>query len=58
MENSSYVGWSNEDDMALRFVGSIEYNHLIGVKGLEEMEKRRRFLGYDKEDKGAVPLAE
>lgn len=45
LEKKSFTVWTQLDDMALQHEGSIEYNHLLEHKSIEEIERRKRFLG-------------
>lgn len=51
LENSEHVSWSELDDLGLNDIHSPEYKHLVQTKGKEEVERRKRFLGLDKEAK-------
>lgn len=43
--------WSDLDDIALRNEESAEYKHILAQKGQEEVDRRIKFLGLQKEEK-------
>lgn len=45
LENKSYTKWSKLDDIGLKDESCIEYKHLLKEKGIEEIERRKKFLG-------------
>ena len=47
LENKYHVRWCELDDLGVGNMDSAEYNHLIKTRGVDEVERRRRFLGYD-----------
>lgn len=47
LENKTYTRWTELEDVMIQNVDSPEYKQLIKNKGLEEVERRRRFLGLD-----------
>ena len=54
LEKNSYVSWSELDDLGLKDVDSAEYKHLVKMKGLEEVERRKRFIGEDHDSKAVA----
>ena len=46
LEKESFTIWSAMDDLGLQNVDSPEYEHLLKMKGQEEVERRKTFLGY------------
>jgi hypothetical protein len=48
LEKQSFTTWSAIDDLGLKQSDdSPEYQHLLKSKGLEEVERRKLFLGID-----------
>lgn len=45
LEKKSYTVWEKLDDMALKNEHGPEYAELLRNKGLEEIERRKVFLG-------------
>jgi hypothetical protein len=44
LEKESFIIWSTIDDLGLNNVDSPEYEHLLKMKGQEEVDRRRTFL--------------
>ena len=49
LESGEHVIWTEFDDQTLKNVDSPEYRQLVKSKGLDEINRRRKFLGLDKE---------
>jgi len=49
LESEEYVSWTKGDDSALNNVDSLEYKLLVKTKGLETIQRRRKFLNVDEE---------
>ena len=45
LEKRSYTTWTQLDDLGLANEDGPEYRHLVGTKGAEEVERRKKFLG-------------
>ena len=49
LEKQSFTTWTAIDDLGLKSIDSPEYNHLVAQKGIEEVERRKLFLGISTE---------
>ena len=54
LEKKCYTKWTKMDDFGLTNEESPEYEYLLKTKGKEEIERRKKFLGLDKEAAASV----
>jgi hypothetical protein len=47
LAKQSYTSWNSLDDMGLKYESSLEYELLVKVKGIEEVERRKKFLNIE-----------
>ncbi len=47
LEKKSYTAWTDLEDVMINNIDSPEYLHILKEKGIEEVERRKRFLGLD-----------